>query len=1067
MAFPKAERAARPPPQGRALEPVGDRRPREMTVTPKGEQNPAYVSHRLFAINSAFVRYFVVILTLMRTHPYIIALTLLFCLSTTAIKAQKTIPLHEPQSLYDQGLTLFQHGEYGAAMETFSDYLDAIHDKKLQKAVDAQYYIAVSALYSGQSDAEAKITAFVNDNPSSTWARHANFLYANVLFGKKKYTEALDIYRQTPSASLTQDEAQQMQFNMGYAHFQMGEIDKAQPFFQGLALNDGKYQQDAQYYYAHIQYLKGNDQEALRYFGQLRNHPVYGKAVPAYIMQINYRHGNYDAVLKDASDAVKNADKSRQGNMALMVADAYFQQKNYDRALVYYTFYNKNKFVRNIPREVCYQMGVCKMKKGDIKGAIEDLQKAANDRDTIGQYASYYLASCYADTDQPKYARNAFFTAYSAGFDKAISEDALFNYARLSLIPGVDPFGEAVSHLDTYVAENPQSNRCSEAEELAVYLLLNAKNNDQALARLEKMRKKSPELTATYSELLYATGVDHFQNRRYDKAQACFSKILNSNPNGARKAEAAFWLAESAYASGDFPTAERYYKQVKNSPSADPRLSAKADYGLGYIYYQKPNYDEAVSRFKSFVQYCDDRDKDLKGDAYIRLGDCYFVDRSYDQAVNYYDLATRVGKRNADYALFQQGLCYGAKGNSNQKINMLDELLRTYPSTNYYDKALFEIGNTHLVYGDKRSAISAFNRLIRERPRSSYTRQALMKVGMIYYNNNQYDQALTNLKTLVQNYPNTDESREAQSIIRDIYMEQNNLNDYFSYVESNGLGQVQVTQQDSLAFANAENFFLGRRYQDAETALNYYFEHFPKGAYSLKAHNYAVECAEKVGTEEEAKTHLTYIVSQPDNDYTDNALMKLARLEYDHANYEKAGQYYARLANITEEPLLKLEALEGSMKSYFFMEDYDKAIEMGESLSRSRDLTSDQTNQINHIVGKSYFKKGNYNTAIQWLDRSANADKSVYGAESAYYVAFASFKMGNLDDAENRVFDISDHFGSHEYWVAKSFILLAEVYVAKDNLFQARETLRSIVDNCSVAELRNEAQDRLNQIQEQ
>ena len=28
--------------QGRALEPAGDRRPREMTVAPQGEQNPAY-----------------------------------------------------------------------------------------------------------------------------------------------------------------------------------------------------------------------------------------------------------------------------------------------------------------------------------------------------------------------------------------------------------------------------------------------------------------------------------------------------------------------------------------------------------------------------------------------------------------------------------------------------------------------------------------------------------------------------------------------------------------------------------------------------------------------------------------------------------------------------------------------------------------------------------------------------------------------------------------------------------------------------------------------------------------
>ena len=1034
-----------------------------MTVAPQGEQNPAYHSHRLFIIKGKYVRYVKVILYTMKKFPSIPLLLLTLCMCPM-LMAQKTAPQYNPEALYEQGRTLFQNGAYGAAIESFSQYLKSIDDPMSQKSVDAQYYLAVSALYAGRNDAEARIKLFVNDNPGSTWANHANFLYANVLLNKRKYADALALYDQVPTASLTTDESQQLQFNMGYAWFQLENYDKALPLLQGAAINEGKYQQDAQYYYAHVQYLKGNYPEAIRYFEQVREHPVYGKTAQASLLQINYQQGDYEAVLRDGSDVVRNANKRQQGELALMVADAYYQQKDYAKAMAYYTFCDKNRLVRDMPREACYQMGVCRMKKGLLKDAIADFQKAASDKDTVGQYASYYLASCYADTDQPKYARNAFYSAYAAGFDKAISEDALFNYAHLSLIPGTDPFNEAVAQLDAFIAENPQSDRRAEAEELAVYLLLNAQRNDEALARLEKMRQKGPELTSVYDELLYATGIDHYQNREYDKAQACFSKILKGKQSSTRKSEATYWLAESAYAGNDYATAERYFKQVKNTLSSNNELAVMADYGLGYINYQKPNYDEAVKCFRNFIQRCDDRKTDLKGDAYIRLGDCFFVDRSYDQAINYYDLATRISRRNADYALFQQGLCYGAKGKSNQKINMLETLVTTYPSTSYYDRALFEIGNTHLVYGDKRAAIAAFNRLIKERPRSTYTRQALMKVGMIYYNNNQYDQALANLKILVQNYPNTDESREAMSIIRNIYMEQNNLNEYFEYVESSGSGQVKVTQQDSLAFTNAENFFLDGRYQDAEKALKYYFQQFPNGAYVLKAHHYAAECAEKVGTEEEVKTHLGYIVNQPDNDYTDGALLKLARIEYEHGNYDKASQYYGRLANITEEPLRRLEALEGSMKSYYFLNNYDKAIEMGESLSRSKDLTTEQTNQVNHIVGKSYCMKGNYSSAIQWLDKSANADASVYGAESAYYAAFASFKQNNLDDAENRVFNISDRFGSHEYWVAKSFILLADVYVAKDNLFQARETLRSVVDNCSIAELKAEAQQKLNQL---
>ena len=983
---------------------------------------------------------------------------------TISASAQKHIENYDPEALFNEGVLLFQNQEYGAALSTFAQYRAQAADAKSQRCSDAQYYEAVSALYLGHADGPAKVVQFVNDNPGSTWARHANFLYANHLFKEKKYKEALAIYEKTDAFALTTDEAQQMQFNMGYANFQSGELDKAMPLFHGLMMNEGKYQDQARYYYAHIQYVKEKYNEALDNFRRLRTHKDYGKVVPSYIMQIDYLKGDYQAVIDEGPEYIRKADKKRKSEMAQIVADAYFQQKDYDKALDYYDIYKKN-LTRGISREAYYQMGVSKMMKGDYKGAVNDLQKVAGNSDILAQYASCYLGSGYAKTDEPKYARSAFYNAYSAGFDKELAEEALFDYARLSLIPGADPFNEAVGLLDNFIAEHPNSERKAEVEEMSIYLLLNAKENDEALSRLEAMKKKSAELQTVYNDLLYATGIDNFQKGYYDKAQVYFSKIMNGKQSATNKAAACFWMGESAYQMGDHNKAGKYLAQFKGMAAATglPEYGL-ADYDLGYIYYQKPDYDAAAERFRSFIRLADDSQNDLKTDAYVRLGDCYFMERSYDKAINYYALATRVGKRNADYALFQQGLCYGAKGNVNQKISMLNALLQSYPSTPYYEQALFEIGNTYLVHGDKRSAIANFNRLIKDRPRSSYTRQAMMKVGMIYYNNNQYDQALTNLKNLVASYPNTDESREALSIIRSIYMEQNNLDEYFGYVNANG-GQVKVTQQDSLAFANAENFYLDGQYQKAQTALQYYFDNFRNGAYALKAHYYAYECAEKVGTEDQIVAHLNYILSQPDNDYTDNALLKMARIEYEKANYKKAGEYYERLSRITEEPLKRLEALEGSMKSNFFQGKYDKAIEMGESLRQSRDLTDEQVNQVNHIVGKSYFEKGNYSTAIERLDKSARNDKSEYGAESAYYSALASIKLGKYDEAENKVYDISDNFSKYDYWVAKSFIALADVYVAKDNFFQAKETLRSVIDNYKGNDLKQEARAKLAEVE--
>jgi len=983
---------------------------------------------------------------------------------TFSASAQKHIEAYDPESLFNEGVLLFQNQEYGAALSTFARYRSQVIDAKSQRCVDAQYYEAVSSLYLGHADGPAKVIQFVNDNPGSTWARHANFLYANHLFKEKKYKEALAIYEKTDAFSLTTDEAQQMQFNMGYAYFQSGNLDKAMPLFHGLMMNEGKYQDQARYYFAHIQYVKEKYDEALDNFLVLRSNKDFANVVPSYIMQIDYLKGDYESVINDGPGYIQKADKKRKSEMAQIVADAYFQQKNYDKALEYYDIYKKN-LVRGVSREAYYQMGVSKMMKGNYKDAIGDLQKIAGNNDILGQYASYYLASCYAKTDEPKYARSAFYTAYSAGFDVELSEEALFDYARLSLIPGTDPFNEAVGLLDSFLAEHPDSERKTEAQEMTVYLLLNAKENETALNRLETMKNKSIELQTVYNELLFATGIDNYQKGFYDKAQVYFSKILNGKQSATNKAEACFWLGESAYQMGDHGQAGRYLTQFK-AMSAAPSLPEYilADYDLGYINYQKPDYDAAVGYFRRFIQKVDDSQNDLKTDAYIRLGDCFFMERNYNNAINYYDMATRIGKRDVDYAFYQQGLSYGAKGDVNQKITILNELLQNYPSTPYYEQALFEIGNTYLVHGDKRSAIANFNRLIKDRPRSSYTRQAMMKVGMIYYNNNQYDQAMTNLKNLVSTYPNTDESREALSIIRSIYMEQNKLDEYFGYVNANG-GQVKVTQQDSLAFANAELFYLDGRYQQAQAALQYYFDNFQRGAYLLKAHYYALECAEKVGTEEQVITHLNYILSQPDNDYTDNALLKMARIEYEKGNYQNAGEYYERLSRITEEPLKRLEALEGSMKSNFFMGNYDKALEMGESLRVSRDLTAEQVNQINHIMGKSYFEKGNYSAAIERLDKSARNDKSAYGAESAYYSAVASIKLKQYDEAENKVFDIADNFSSFDYWVAKSFIALADVYVAKDNYFQAKETLRSVIDNYKGNDLKQEARAKLAEVE--
>ncbi len=248
-------------------------------------------------------------------------------------------------------------------------------------------------------------------------------------------------------------------------------------------------------------------------------------------------------------------------------------------------------------------------------------------------------------------------------------------------------------------------------------------------------------------------------------------------------------------------------------------------------------------------------------------------------------------------------------------------------------------------------------------------------------------------------------------------------------------------------FKTAENFFQEAKCDKLLDASLQYLEKNPDGAYLIDINYYAAYSLEKKNKLTEQRPYLEYIVNQPDNDYTDYALLRLARLDYEDENYAGAVSYYERLLSLTDNQTIRLEAMEGAMKSGYFNGNYDKAIQYGNELYSLPDVSQNQKNQTDYIVGKSLYAKKDYANAISHFKRSADKDKSVMGAESAYHIALCDYAMKKYDDAENDVFYMSDNFGSHTYWVAKAFLLLGDVYVAKENVYQAKETMKSIIDN--------------------
>lgn len=291
-------------------------------------------------------------------------------------------------------------------------------------------------------------------------------------------------------------------------------------------------------------------------------------------------------------------------------------------------------------------------------------------------------------------------------------------------------------------------------------------------------------------------------------------------------------------------------------------------------------------------------------------------------------------------------------------------------------------------------------------------------------------------------------------------MERNQTAEFYAYAQQKGIA-TSVTEQDSVSFATAENFFQQNKFDKALQAVNQYISQFPNGAYLLNINYYGLTSLEKLGRSSETKPYLEYIISQPDNDYTDNALLKLAGMEKAAGDFTKAKGYYERLLNITENQKVKVQALEGVTQCCYKLDDFDVAIERGNQLASMPDIGQSLKNYTNYVVGMSLYKKNDYSTALPKLLECSKKDRTEMGAEAAYHVVLANYNTGNLEETENRVFYISDNFSSYSYYVAMSFITLSDVYVAKGNIFQAKATLQSIIDNYPGGEPKTLAQQRL------
>ncbi|HOP04820.1 MAG TPA: tetratricopeptide repeat protein [Tenuifilaceae bacterium] len=981
-------------------------------------------------------------------HKFLIfVLSFLLLHTSSLLYSQETLKYTHPDKLYRKGLELFEKGNYVSAQQHFKLAASMFDPKEVHQRGESEFYNALCAIELFNEDAEYLIRSFINSYPDNQKVNQAFFELGKLRYREKKYKDAIYWLNQADKGAFSKEQRAELLFKLGYSYFMVDDIEHAGRAFFEIKDTKNKYSSPATYYYSHISYTQENYATALKGFEKLSNDETFAPLVPYYISQIFFLQKQYEKVVEYAPPILENATPKRAPEIARIIGESYYRLKEYEKAIPFIEKFLET--AQSLTREDNYLVGFVYYRNSNYDEAVKYLERVPTDEDVLSQNANYHLADCYIKLNDKAKARQAFAMASKYDFDMSIKEDALFNFAKITYETLYNPFNEAIDAFRKYIELFPESPRIDEAHNYLVLAYSNTKNYQEALDALDKIRVKDASIKSAYQRVAFFRGLEHFQNLNFPKAKELFTLSLSYPEfNQTINAQSLYWRGESYYRLDDYASASTDFNLFLLSPGSFSLPEYQmAHYNLGYSNFKLKNYDEAVVWFRKYTTIAAKKTDQILGDAFNRIGDSYFIQRRYWVALDYYEKAINTNTIDVDYAYFQRGFAFGLVERPQKKIETLLEMVSQFPESNYLDDALFELAETYLALNETNNAEEYYSRIEKDFPGSSYYVKALVQLGIASYNKNDNENAMQYYKRVVEEFPGSPEAKNSLVGLRNIYVDMGEVNKYFDYASTLGsLGNVSMAEKDSLSYIATEKVYMSGDCQKTVQNFNKYLEEFPKGNFVLNANYYIGDCLYKQGNIEEALPYFNYVVQRQKNQFTEQTLLAVSDIYMRTERHAEAFEVFDLLETLADVKTNLLEARIGKLRSASKLNQPQDVVEAAAKVLITEKLPPEIEREARYERAHALVALNRTDDAFDEFAHLSENVKSPQGAEAKYMMAKIYFEKGDLDKSEAEVFNFAQQNTPHQYWLANSFILLADVYAQKDDFFQAKATLQSVLD---------------------
>jgi tetratricopeptide (TPR) repeat protein len=985
--------------------------------------------------------------------------------------------IHTPSLPENKWLVLaedqFSQGHYTNAAQSATTYLQALSANGARPSAvtldKARFIFCISGLKTSAYNAVDSVEQFIAQTPDPAYRQRTAYALAQYYFHHNQLNEAIPYYEMAGIANLSNKEIANAKFELAYCYFNNQEFDKAKPLFSSIKAYASTYNSAGNYYYGLLAYNQANYKEALESFKKIENEQQYRTIVPYYIAEIYYFTGDRKKALDDALRLIKRSEKSFYDNeLHLLAAQVLFEDQRWGDALPYFEHYYGN--VDRIRKEDLYEMAYCYYRVNEWKNAIDKFKPLSSTRDSLGQTAMYLLGDCYLKTGDKKSARNAFSICADMPFNPGQQEASTLLSAKLSFEIGY--YDAAITYVNTLLANFPGSTYKDEAKTLLSALLIKTSNYTEAYNALKGVTNKDAAYRKTYQRVAYGYGLQQLQLGNINEAYDLLGQSLQYPVDDVYEAATNFWMGDIAYKQQQYGSAVNHTKkfietlagrqQVYHlSPSATLH---NAYVNLGYASMELQNFEAAQNYFSLAQEEAKGTDAAASFNATLREADAVFMQKDYAKSIALYDKVIDANGEDADYARFQKATIMGLMGKNTEKTALLQSLINTTPPSPYSYDARYELALTYIEADKYQPAIEMLMPLTEAYERRNMAPKAWMKIGFAYQQMNNDNKAVEAYKKVVAEYPTSDERFAALDALKSLFIENNQPAAYAQLLKELNIATPGDNSLDSTFYAAAEAQFATGNKENAKKGFTSYLQQYPNGVFANKANYYKAELHYQLKEYKEALAGYDVVLGNGWSDFSENSAKRAASIAVQNKDNEAALKYYMMLRNSSMGNENLQLAYNGMMQAHYALGHYDEAAAYADTLSSLPGLDETTLDNVRLYKAKALQQFGKNEDALPVYLQLQTSKTNATAAEARYHVAEIYFAQGKYKEAEEAAGNTIKNAAGNDYWIVSSYILLADIMTRQKDYFNAKATLQSIIKNTKIAELKQDATQKLEHV---